>query len=57
MDITFIFQVILLSSFLLVSIAFAIKLVVETYLTWLEVKEGIVVFRNQQQEEEQDDEY
>ena len=55
---TFIFQVILLSSFLLVSIAFAIKLLVETYLTWLEVKEGIIVFKNQQQEEEeQDDEY
>jgi hypothetical protein len=57
MDMTFIFQVILLSSFLLVSIAFAIKLLVETYLTWLEVKEGIIVFKNQQQEEEQDDEY
>ena len=56
MDLTYIFQLILLCSFLIVSVAFAIKLVVETYLNWLEVKEGISVFRQQLEEEEQDNE-
>ena len=47
MDLTYIFQLILLCSFLIVSVAFAIKLVVETYLNWLEVKEGITLFKQQ----------
>ena len=56
MDLTYIFQLILLCSFLIVSVAFAIKLVVETYLNWLEVKEGITLFKQQIEQEEQDSE-
>ena len=39
----FFFQVILTGSFLVVSVAFAAKLVVDAYLEWVQVMTGITV--------------
>jgi|13_taG_2_1085334.scaffolds.fasta_scaffold01669_10 hypothetical protein len=48
----FFFQLILTASFLVVSIAFAAKLVVDAYLEWVQVMTGIQVMTKRDQEEE-----
>ncbi len=47
----FFFQLILTASFLVVSVAFAAKLVVDAYLEWIQVMTGITVMTKQMQEE------
>ena len=47
----FFFQVILTASFLVVSVAFAAKLVVDAYLEWVQVMTGITVMTKKMQEE------
>ncbi len=47
----FFFQVILTGSFLVVSVAFAAKLVVDAYLEWVQVMTGITVMTKKMQEE------
>ena len=47
----FFFQLILTASFLVVSVAFAAKLVVDAYLEWVQVMTGITVMTKKMQEE------
>lgn len=47
----FFFQVLLTASFLVVSVAFAAKLVVDAYLEWVQVMTGITVMTKKMQEE------
>jgi hypothetical protein len=58
MEFTLMFQVLLVGSFMLVSIALAAKLVMEAYLNWVEVKTGIKIIQEeiQQQMEGEEDE-
>lgn len=56
MEFDFAFKLILTASFAIVSIALALKLIVETYLWWVEVKTGIRLIQEQQEQEETEDE-
>ena len=47
----FFFQLILTASFLVVSVAFAAKLIVDAYLEWVQVMTGITVMTKKMQEE------
>jgi hypothetical protein len=54
MEITFLLQLILTFSFLLVSLAFAIKLIAEAYISWVEFKTGLQIAIQQILEDEED---
>jgi hypothetical protein len=54
MEITFILQLIVTCSFLLVSLAFAIKLLAEAYISWVEFKTGLQIAIQQMLEDEED---
>jgi len=50
MEFDFAFKLILTASFAIVSLALALKLIVETYLWWVEVRTGIRLIQEQQEE-------
>jgi hypothetical protein len=54
MEITFLLQLILTFSFLLVSLAFAIKLIAEAYISWVEFKTGLQIFLEEELKDEED---
>lgn len=56
MEFDFAFKLILTASFAIVSLALALKLIVETYLWWVEVRTGIRLIQEQQEQEEIEDE-
>lgn len=58
MDLTFMFQLMLTVSFMIVSLALAGKLIIEAYLYWVQVKTGIEIVQDEleQQMEEEDEE-
>ena len=56
MEFDFAFKLILTVSFAIVSLALALKLIVETYLWWVEVRTGIRLIQEQQEQEEIEDE-
>ena len=54
MEITFILQLVLTCSFLLVSLAFGIKLLIEAYINWVEFNTGLQIFLAEQLRDEED---
>jgi hypothetical protein len=54
MEITFILQLILTCSFLLVSLAFGIKLLAEAYINWVQFKTGLQIFLEEELKDEED---
>lgn len=54
MEITYILQLLLACSFLMVSVAFSIKLLVEAYLWWVEVKTGLTLALEEHIKDEED---
>lgn len=56
MEFDFIFKLMLVTSFLVVSMAFSVKLLTEAYLWWLQVKEGVQIINEQREQEEDMDE-
>jgi hypothetical protein len=46
------FKLLLTLSFVIVSVALTLKLLVETYLWWVEVREGIKIVREQRMQEQ-----
>jgi len=54
MEITFLLQLILTFSFLLVSLAFGIKLLAEAYISWVEFKTGLKIVLQEQLRDEED---
>lgn len=54
MEITFLLQLILTFSFLLVSLAFGIKLLAEAYINWVQFKTGLQIFLEEEIKDEED---
>lgn len=54
MEITLLLQTLLVASFLVVSVAFAIKLIVEAWLYYVEVKTGIKIVQEELQQQQED---
>lgn len=54
MEITLLLQTLLVGSFLVVSVAFAIKLIIEAYLYYVEVTTGIKIVQEELQQQQED---
>ena len=54
MEIEFFLKLILTCSFMLVSLAFGIKLVAEAYISWVQFKTGLQIFLEEELKDEED---